>query len=100
MGLLSVCYAGASATLRTSLLDARFELGRFLGRTLLYGADVPQDFLNCESAGVLKALSGGDPMSFEFKNSNARPEITCAFNVVVTCNTHPRIRLQGDLEAW
>ena len=88
------------ATLRTSLLGTRFELGRFLGRTVLYGADVAPDFLNCGSASVLKSLTGGDPMTLEFKSTNARPEITCAFNVILTSNTHLRVRLQGDADAW
>jgi putative DNA primase/helicase len=83
------------ATLRTSLLGTRFELGRFLGRTLLYGADVAPDFLNCGSAGVLKSLTGGDPMKLEFKSTNARPEIICAFNVILTSNIHLRVRLRG-----
>ena len=88
------------ATLRSALLMNRFELGRFLGRTLLYGADVPPNFLNCGSASVLKSLTGGDPITLEFKGVNSRPEITCQFNVIVTCNTHLRIKLQGDTEAW
>lgn len=88
------------ATLRTSLLGTRFELGRFLGRTVLYGADVAPDFLNCGSASVLKSLTGGDPMTLEFKSTNTRPEITCAFNVILTSNTHLRVRLQGDADAW
>ncbi len=46
------------ASLRTGLLAERFELSRFLGRTLLlYGPDVPSDFLNQRSASVLKALT-------------------------------------------
>jgi P4 family phage/plasmid primase-like protien len=88
------------ATLRTTLLGTRFELGRFLGRTLLYGADVAPDFLNCASASVLKSLTGADPVTLEFKSTNARPEIVCAFNVILTSNTHLRVRLQGDADAW
>jgi phage/plasmid-associated DNA primase len=75
-------------------------LGRFLGRTVLYGADVGSDFLNCGGASVLKSLTGGDPMTLEFKTTNARPEITCAFNAILTTNAHLRVRLQGDAEAW
>jgi len=88
------------ATLRSALLMNRFELGRFLGRTLLYGADVPPDFLNCGSASVLKSLTGGDPVTLEFKGVNSRPEIVCQFNVIVTANGSLRIKLQGDIEAW
>jgi putative DNA primase/helicase len=86
--------------LRTQLLCERFELGRFLGRTLLYGADVPDDFLNHRGASILKALTGGDPVTLEFKNSNEAPSIVCKFNVVVTCNSRLTVHLEGDTGAW
>jgi P4 family phage/plasmid primase-like protien len=88
------------ASLRTQLLGERFELGRFIGKTLLYGADVPSDFLNQKGASVLKSLTGGDPVTLEFKNSNESPSITCKFNVIVTCNSRLTVRLEGDTEAW
>ena len=86
--------------LRTQLLCERFELGRFLGKTLLYGADVPDDFLNHRGASILKSLTGGDPVTLEFKNSNEAPGILCKFNVVVTCNSRLKVRLEGDTGAW
>lgn len=70
------------ATLRTQLLTERFELGRFLGKTLLYGADVPENFLNQRGASVLKSLTGYDPVTLEFKRSNEPPLITCRFNAI------------------
>jgi hypothetical protein len=88
------------ATLRPMLLGERFELGRFLGKSLLYGPDVPEDFLNCKGASYLKAMIGGDPMTMEFKGSNERPEIVCRFNAIVTCNSRLTVRLEGDAEAW
>lgn len=88
------------ASLRTQLLDERFELGRFLGKTLLYGADVRADFLNEKGASRLKALTGGDPVTFEFKNSNESPSGICKFNVIVTCNSRLTVRLEGDTDAW
>ena len=88
------------ASLRPQLLGERFELGRFLGRTLLYGADVSANFLDQRGATVLKALSGADPVTLEFKNSNEAPCITCRFNVIVTCNSRLTVRLEGDVEAW
>jgi len=88
------------ASLRTQLLGERFELGRCLGKTLLYGADVPEDFLNQRGASVLKSLTGADPITLEFKNSNESPSITCRFNVIVTCNSRLTVRLEGDTEAW
>jgi putative DNA primase/helicase len=91
---------GNVGTLRPDLLCERFELGRLLGKSLLYGADVPDNFLNCKGASVLKALTGGDPVTLEFKGSNERPEIICRFNAVVTCNSRLTVRLEGDSAAW
>ena len=87
-------------SLRTQLLGERFELGRFLGKTLLYGADVREDFLNQRGASVLKSLTGADPVTLEFKNSNETPGIYCKFNIVVTCNSRLTVHLEGDNEAW
>ncbi len=86
--------------LRTQLLGERFELGRFLGKTLLYGADVPENFLNHRGASMLKSLTGADPVTLEFKNSNEAPSIICRFNIVVTCNSRLTVRLEGDTDAW
>ena len=50
------------ATLRDQPPGQRFEVaGEFLGKTLLYGADVPENFLNQRGASILKSLTGGDP---------------------------------------
>ncbi len=87
-------------SLRTEQLAERFEMGRMLGKTLLYGADVPENFLNCRGASRLKALTGGDPVSVELKGSNERPEIICRFNVIVTCNSRLKVNLEGDTDAW
>jgi phage/plasmid-associated DNA primase len=88
------------ASLRTQLLAERFEIGRFLVKTLLYGADVPENFLNHRGASVLKSLIGYDPVALEFKGSNESPVITCKFNVIVTCNSRLTVHLEGDTEAW
>jgi P4 family phage/plasmid primase-like protien len=88
------------ASLRPHLLGERFELGRFLGKTLLYGADVPENFLNQCGASVLKSLTGHDPVTLEFKNSNESPLIVGRLNVVVTCNSRLTVHLEGDTEAW
>ncbi len=87
-------------SLRADLLDDHFELGRLYDKTLLYGADVPDNFLNCKGASVLKALTGGDPVTLEFKGSNERPQIICRFNAIVTCNSRLTVRLEGDAAAW
>jgi P4 family phage/plasmid primase-like protien len=88
------------SSLRPQLLGERFELGRFLGKTLLYGADVPENFLNQRGASVLKSLTGYDPVTLEFKNSNESPSIICRFNVIATCNSRLTVHLEGDTEAW
>ena len=88
------------ATLRPHLLGERFELGRFLGKTLLYGADVPENFLNQRGASIIKSLIGGDPTTMEFKNSNESPGVICQFNIIVTCNSRLTVHLEGDTEAW
>jgi P4 family phage/plasmid primase-like protien len=87
-------------SLRPQLLTERFELGRFVGKTLLYGADVPENFLNQRGASVLKSLTGYDPVTVEFKNSNESPSVIGRFNVIVTCNSRLAVHLEGDTDAW
>lgn len=88
------------ASLRPQLLGERFELGRLLGKPLLYGADVPENFLNQRGASILKSLTGYDPVTLEFKNSNESPSIICRFNVIATCNSRLTVHLEGDTDAW
>jgi P4 family phage/plasmid primase-like protien len=88
------------ASMRTQLLTERFEIGRLLGKTLLYGADVPETFLNHRGASVLKSLTGGDPIALEFKRSNETPVIEGRFNAIVTCNSRLTVHLEGDADAW
>ena len=90
----------AANRLGTSAARFFHQLGRFLGRTLLYGADVPANFLDQRGASVLKSLTGYDPVTLEFKNSNESPSIICRFNVIVTCNSRLAVHLEGDVEAW
>lgn len=87
-------------TLRPQLLTERFEQSRFLGKTLLYGPDVPENFLNQRGASALKSLTGYDPMTVELKNSNESPSIIGSFNVIVTCNSRLTVHLEGDTDAW
>ena len=85
---------------RTKHLADRFELDRFIGKTLLTGKDVPGDFLMTEGAHVLKALSGGDRLETERKKVSASHQIVGDFSIIITCNTRLRVRLDGDTEAW
>ncbi len=87
-------------SLRTEFLRDRFELSGLMGKSLLYGADVQDDFLNTSSASALKSLTGGDPMTMEFKGGNDRVNVTCRFNVVVTSNSRLTVHLEGDTDAW
>ncbi len=51
--------------LRTEHLAERFELYRYLKKTLLVGVDVSANFLSTRGANVLKGLVGGDWMDAE-----------------------------------
>lgn len=86
--------------LRTDHLDERFEIFRYIGRTLLYGADVEPDFLRTDAAHMLKKLVGDDLISPEGKNSNAAFLIRGNFNIMITCNKRLWLRLEGDVSAW
>jgi len=48
--------------LRTSLLNERFEIGCYRGKTLLFACDVEAKFLSEKGASGLKGLVGGDPL--------------------------------------
>lgn len=98
--LTGIIGAANVGELRTELLRDRFEVGRLYGKTLLYGPDVSENFLNHGNASILKSLTGGDSMSLEFKNSNESPQIKCEFNIVVTSNSRLTIHLEGDTDAW
>jgi len=87
-------------SLRTEQLSQRFEIGRLMDRTLLYGADVPAHFLNHENASMLKSLTGGDPITVELKSSMAAPSLTCEFNLITTSNSRLVVHLEGDVAAW
>ncbi len=86
--------------LRTTQLDSRFELYRYIGKTLLIGPDVPRDYFSRDSASMVKALVGGDPLSGEAKGLNKDFQMLGTFNLVVTCNSRLRIRLEDDAGAW
>jgi len=86
--------------LRTEHLDERFEIFRYIGRTLLYGADVEPEFLRTDAAHILKKLVGDDLISPEGKNSNEVFAIRGNFNVLITCNKRLSVRLSGDVTAW
>ena len=86
--------------LRTECLQERFETYRYRGKTLLIGPDVRGDFLMERGASMLKVLVGGDPISAEGKGLNGDFQMFGTFNIVVTCNSRLRLRLEGDVGAW
>ncbi len=98
--LTGIIGTGNVGMLRTELLGDRFEIGRLIGKTLLYGPDVGEDFLTRRTASSLKSLTGGDVMTAEFKNSNESPQVKCQFNVIVTSNSRLTVYLEGDADAW
>ena len=86
--------------LRTSHLDTRFELARYVGKTLLIGPDVRGDFLNLAGAQMLKSLTGGDFLTAELKGENQSVRPKGNFNVCITSNRRQRVALDGDHDAW
>ena len=84
----------------TAHLGSRFELANFHDRTLLIGSDVPPDFLSCEESQQLKALTGGDRLSVEFKGKSGAKAVVGDWNVIVTANSRLKVNVQGDLGAW
>jgi P4 family phage/plasmid primase-like protien len=86
--------------LRTEQLAGRFEIARYVGKTLLTGKDVPGDFLMTKGAQVLKALTGGDALTSEHKGGMGSDNIDGVFNVVITSNARLRVHLDGDDKAW
>lgn len=86
--------------LRTDHLEERFEIYRYIGRSLLYGADVDPGFLRTKGAHSLKRIVGNDLLTPEGKNSNEVFNIRGDFNVLITCNNRLSVRLSGDVNAW
>lgn len=86
--------------LRTKHLAERFELYRYLKKTLLVGVDVEADFLSTKGAAVLKGLVGGDWFDAEQKGGAGSFQLQGTFNVLITSNARLRVRLQGDVGAW
>lgn len=98
IGLLGAANCG---TLRTDKLLNSFELGRHRHKLLVYGADVPADFLSGAGAQVLKAMTGEDPISPEYKHSNVVPPMEpLSASIMITSNSRLRVRFEGDKEAW
>jgi P4 family phage/plasmid primase-like protien len=86
--------------LRTNLLHERFEIGSFIGKHLLIGADVSSSFLNSKGAYRIKAIVGGDLLDAERKNRNYRFQLPGTFNVLITANNRQTAKIEQDRSAW
>jgi hypothetical protein len=86
--------------LRTRFLGDRFELYRFLAKTLLIGVDVNPDFLSTPGASVIKGLVGGDWFDAEQKFGTGSFPVQGNFCIIVTSNCRLRVKLRGDVGAW
>jgi len=86
--------------IRTHHLRERFELFRYLKKTLLVGVDVPANFLTEKGAYVLKGLTGGDLFDTEKKGSSGSFQLRGNYCIVMTSNSKLHVRLEGDVEAW
>jgi phage/plasmid-associated DNA primase len=86
--------------LRTDHLNERFELFRYLRRTLLVGVDVDEDFLQSKGAPVIKGLVGGDWFDAEQKGGTGSFQFQGRFNMLMTSNARLKVKLQGDVGAW
>jgi putative DNA primase/helicase len=88
------------AELRTNLLHERFEIGSYIGKNLLIGADVASTFLNSKGAYRLKSIVGGDLLDAERKCANFRFQLPGMFNVLITSNSRLTTRLENDRGPW
>lgn len=86
--------------LRTKHLSDRFELYRYLKKTLLVGVDVPGNFLSEKGAYVIKGLVGGDIFDAEQKGGTGCFPLQGNFCIMMTSNSRLQVRLDGDLGAW
>lgn len=86
--------------LRTQFLNERFELYRYLKKTLLVGVDVPSKFLMQKGAYVLKGLTGGDWFDAEKKNNSESFQMKGNYCIVITANSKLHVHLEGDVNAW
>ncbi len=86
--------------LRTRHLSERFELYRYLKKTLLIGVDVPGQFLSEKGAYVIKGLVGGDWFDAEQKGGTGNFQMQGNFCIVITANSRLQVKLDGDIGAW
>jgi putative DNA primase/helicase len=88
--------------LRPRHVADRFELGMCIGKTLLIGADVDEDFFKSDGAGKIKAMVGGDTLEAEIKGSSTQTTVEGEFNMLISSNALPDINFESkaDIGAW
>ena len=86
--------------LRTQHLIGRFELFRYLKKTLLVGVDVPGNFLSQKGTHIIKGLVGGDYFDAEQKCGTSSFQLQGRHCVLITSNSRLQIKLDGDIGAW
>ncbi len=86
--------------LRTRHLAGRFELYRYLKKTLLVGVDVPGNFLSLKGAQVIKGLVGDDWFDAEQKIGTGSFQLQGNYCIVITSNSRLHVKLDGDIGAW
>lgn len=86
------------AHLRTAHVNGRFETHFYQGSDILVAKDVPQNFLE-KGGDSLKWLTGGDWFQSEQKYGG-KAAMKGTFNVIVTANQRPLVKVAGDAEAW
>ena len=92
--------AEACAELRIEQLKTRFEIGAISRASLLYGPDVPGNFLSLPEAYRVKSLVGGDSLECEIKGSNFRYQIEGRFNILISSNSCLKLSINSDRSAW
>lgn len=86
--------------LRTEHCNERFEIFRYLKKTLLTSRDVPANFLNMRGANTVKSLVGGENFTAEQKGTHSEFKVQGNFCIVITSNSRLRVRIEGDVGAW
>ena len=83
-------------TLRTSHLDGRLGLERYVGKQLIVAQNVHPNFLATNSASTLNRLMGGDWLGAQLSESNTEQSTTVNFNACVTANSFLIVQNEGD----
>lgn len=99
--IIQKCIGCVNVTqLRTKHLNERFELFRYLKKSLLTGIDVPGRFLSEKGAQVIKGLVGGDMFDAEQKGGTGSFPFQGNFCILITSNSRLQVYLDGDIKAW